>query len=217
MYTITLTLLFAIHVALFVNADIDFDINKVPSACKSLCGPIGQLLKQCGADPNDRVADLDDGQCICRNQSFDVAKVAAQCAGCIHQDDNGQVRRDDHDSADKADSVDVDSLMKTCGFSSVSYSPSDSGVASSVTAASTMATAASRSATPTRDSQPAQTTGRTTMTSAVETRTKTAGGSRTSSVATTSSRGNAAAATEVPPVVYAAGAFVVAMVGELAL
>lgn len=88
--------------------DLDFDLDDVPSACKTICKPVDILVDRCDVDlhhGSDRVEDLLQNQCICTNKSFDFAKVAALCADCMHQT-RGR-RRDDHDH-DRADKDDLE-------------------------------------------------------------------------------------------------------------
>ena len=65
-------------------------------------------MSKCDVDDDrvggDRNEDLLERQCICENQSFDVANVAGQCQGCIeqHYQDKckGRNKRDDDDDSD---------------------------------------------------------------------------------------------------------------------
>lgn len=77
--------------------DLDLDFDDVPSSCKTICRPIATLTDRCDVDlrnDNDRIEDLLQNQCICTNKSFNVGRVAALCADCMHQTRRG---RDDHD------------------------------------------------------------------------------------------------------------------------
>lgn len=74
---------------LLVNAADVFDMKKIPSTCTSICQPISTLVKAChvnddavGGKQNERT--LEDN-CICTNQSFDVAQVMPKCADCLSQ------------------------------------------------------------------------------------------------------------------------------------
>lgn len=87
-----------------VNANVDFDLDDAPNSCKIICRPIGQLSDRCDVDLRsdiDRDENLLQAQCICTNKSFDVGKIAALCADCMHQSANNSKRDDDH--ADKGD------------------------------------------------------------------------------------------------------------------
>lgn len=75
---------------------VGLDNDDVPSACKTICGPITRLSDICDVDLRsdiDRDEDHLQNQCICTNKSFDVANVAGLCGGCINQNR----RRDDDD------------------------------------------------------------------------------------------------------------------------
>ncbi|CEJ81195.1 hypothetical protein VHEMI01339 [[Torrubiella] hemipterigena] len=131
------------------------DMDDIPSACKPICKPIGTLSDRCDVDLKsdiDRDEDRLTNQCICTNKSFDVAKIAALCAACVHQSQNM-----DSDHKDKGDAKDIDNLLKGCGFASTSYNPTDSAAAASVTVAATAPTDISQLTT-TIDGNGAQTT-----------------------------------------------------------
>jgi len=105
--------------ALVARASVDFDMDDVPTSCKTICSPIGQLSDRCDTDLRsdiDRDEKLLEAQCVCTNRSFDVAKIAALCADCMHQSANGRRRRDDDDNR-----ADQDDLKGTC------YHASDMG------------------------------------------------------------------------------------------
>lgn len=90
--------------------DLDFDMDDVPSACKTICKPVDILVDRCDVDlhhGSDRMEDLLQNQCICTNKSFDFAKVAALCADCMH---GTRRRRDDHDH-DRADKDDLEGTV----------------------------------------------------------------------------------------------------------
>ncbi|KAJ6447182.1 CAP22 protein [Purpureocillium lavendulum] len=226
MYPKTLALAMA-PLVLVAQAGVGFDMDDVPNSCKTICGPMGQLSDRCDTDlrsDNDRDEHLLEAQCVCTNRSFDVAKIAALCADCMHQSANGSKRRDDDDNrADRDDLKDIDNLMSTCGFTSTKYNPSATGEVQGITVAATAATDVSQlTTTLTGGSQPAQasatggtgtaapaTTKTTTMTSGSSTITSTvtSGGTQASGAASSSTT-NAAAATRVPGVAYVAGAIV---------
>lgn len=87
--------LLPIFVALFsafVLADYDFTQNDVPMRCRGICAPVANLTQQCDVR-NETISveqgDLLERQCICTNDSFDVANRTALCAGCVDQAHNG--------------------------------------------------------------------------------------------------------------------------------
>lgn len=77
----------------------------VPSACTTICQPIVELTNTCDVDPNEADTDNDkrrklrlretedadeaiEANCICTNESFNVAGVMALCGSCIAQNGN---------------------------------------------------------------------------------------------------------------------------------
>ncbi|POR35590.1 Protein CAP22 [Tolypocladium paradoxum] len=136
MYSVKTLALAVAPLLLVVHASADIEIGDVPASCKTICGPIAQLSDDCDPDlqsGSDRDEDLLEAQCVCTNKSFDVAKIAALCADCMHQSAK-QGRRDDDEDDDQEDlvgelpfndrlrSADIDDLLATCGFSSTTYS-----------------------------------------------------------------------------------------------
>lgn len=87
--------------AAVVRADMELDSDDIPRACADICSPIRQLTRTCDVDddhvPSDRTEDLLEAQCICTNDSFDVASIAALCASCIEQNARPGDRDDDMD------------------------------------------------------------------------------------------------------------------------
>lgn len=75
-----------------VLAELDLDGDDIPQECSTVCEPIRNLVRQCNVDDDqvggDRNEDLLERQCICTNDSFDVANVAALCASCLDQNLN---------------------------------------------------------------------------------------------------------------------------------
>ncbi|KAF9765254.1 hypothetical protein IL306_002503, partial [Fusarium sp. DS 682] len=76
--------------------------DDVPSACKTICQPIGDLADAWDIGPEEEDNDNDkrtklrlrerseaeesiEANCICTNKSFDVAAVMALCASCMVQ------------------------------------------------------------------------------------------------------------------------------------
>ncbi|KYK59154.1 uncharacterized protein DCS_00284 [Drechmeria coniospora] len=117
---------------LAVRADVDLDLDDVPNACQSICRPVSQLARVCETDAkgtSDRDNDLLEAQCVCTNKSFDVAKVAALCAACMHQN-----------NASRDDLGDIDGLLATCSFSSTTYAPTATGLVSSISVSATPVT-----------------------------------------------------------------------------
>lgn len=86
----------------FAKNAVDFDFDDVPDPCKTICRPLATLVKQCDVD-SDHKERLLTNQCICTNHSFDVPKVAALCADCMHQSIK---KRDEH--------ADEDDVKGTC-------------------------------------------------------------------------------------------------------
>ncbi|KAK2597383.1 hypothetical protein QQS21_006007 [Conoideocrella luteorostrata] len=190
---------------LAVNAKVDFDSGDAPNECKAICGPIGQLSKQCDVDLRsdiDRDENRLQSQCICTNKSFNVGSIAALCADCMHQSYNKGGKRDSN-RADRDDLKDIDRMLATCGFSSTKYSPEATSQVQGLTVSASRPTDISQ-LTRTFESGVAQPTGtgtantivtrtdstggRTTITSAPAT----ASGASQTGVATTTTR-NAAA------------------------
>jgi hypothetical protein len=104
----------ALPLLLAVRADdFEFDGGDVPSACRSICRPMAELTRQCDGDD---LVDGDDAaereyekhehhflaQCVCTNDSFDVANVASSCADCIKQNMN---QGDDDDVRDELEGM----------------------------------------------------------------------------------------------------------------
>ncbi|KAF5973913.1 hypothetical protein FCOIX_8551 [Fusarium coicis] len=123
MYTSTIALAIA-PLLYLARADISLDRDDIPRECDTICDPIVQLTKTCDTDlrgDRDREEDRLEAQCVCTNDSFNVSRVAALCAGCIHQ--NAQNNRDDDDDDDdiRDDTEEIDDIMYTCGFSSTTY------------------------------------------------------------------------------------------------
>lgn len=85
----------------------DFDAEDVPATCVSVCRPLSDLVRACDVDDDDvggdRNEDLLERQCVCTNDSFDVADVAGQCQGCIEEhftEGCGDLDDDDDDDED---------------------------------------------------------------------------------------------------------------------
>ena len=98
MYTSTIALALA-PLFLLARADVNLDRDDIPRECDTICNPIVDLTRACDTDlrgDRDRDEDRLEAQCVCTNDSFNVARVAALCADCIHQN----VRRDDDDDDD---------------------------------------------------------------------------------------------------------------------
>ncbi|RGP79006.1 hypothetical protein FLONG3_2912 [Fusarium longipes] len=117
MYTSTIALAIA-PLLLLARADVSLDRDDVPRVCDSICNPIVDLTRACDTDlrgDRDRDEDRLEAQCVCTNDSFDVARVAALCADCIHQN----APRDDDDDDD--DDRHIDDILYTCGFASTTY------------------------------------------------------------------------------------------------
>lgn len=87
--------------AAVVRADLELDSDDIPSQCTDICKPIRDLTKACDVDDdlvrNDRTEHLLEAQCICTNNSFDVANIASLCAACMVQNVRANDRDDDLD------------------------------------------------------------------------------------------------------------------------
>ncbi|KAI1057123.1 hypothetical protein LB507_002263 [Fusarium sp. FIESC RH6] len=120
MYTSTIALALA-PLLLLARADVNLDRDDIPRECDTICNPIVDLKRACDTDlrgDRDRDEDRLEAQCVCTNDSFNVARVAALCADCIHQN----VRRDDDDDDnDNDETEDIDDILYTCGFASTTY------------------------------------------------------------------------------------------------
>lgn len=121
MYTKTTIALAMAPLALLARADVHLDQDDVPTACDSICDPIVQLSRRCDVDlrsDNDRDENLLEMQCVCTNDSFDVAKIAALCADCMRQ--NVQSNRDnDGDDDDDDDDENREDLEGEFFFSAI--------------------------------------------------------------------------------------------------
>ena len=80
----------------FVISDLELDPEDVPQQCQSICEPVTNLTSTCDADDrmDDRIENLLERQCICTNDSFDVANRTALCASCIDQNTNNGTQAD---------------------------------------------------------------------------------------------------------------------------
>lgn len=76
-----------------VLSDYQLAEGDVPRPCNSICEPVVNLTSTCDAGGNSSVSSRDkellEKQCICLNDSFDVANRTALCASCIGQQANG--------------------------------------------------------------------------------------------------------------------------------
>ncbi|KAM0745540.1 hypothetical protein ACQRIT_000924 [Beauveria bassiana] len=232
----------ALAIAQFVlaaNAQVDLDMGDVPTACQTICRPIGTLSDRCDVDlrsDNDRDEHLLQNQCICTNKSFDVGKIAALCADCMHQTRNNG--RGGDNRADSDDLRDIDELLSVCGFSSTTYNSAATSEVASVTVDVTRPTDVSQltttidrsvpatggagggsSATATPSASRNSSSGSTTLTSQSSATAAQTSGSRgsssqsasasSSSAATSSTTGNAAAAVTAQAA-YAVGGLIAA-------
>lgn len=111
--TITALAFASVAVADLINDDTDaltVDIDDVPMSCKDICKPVATLSKQCKVDlglGEGKNEDLLHNQCVCTNKSFDVGKIAAECADCMHQHVGTKSSWGNHDDDDDIDSDDV--------------------------------------------------------------------------------------------------------------
>ena len=109
MYTSTIALALA-PLLLLARADVSLDRDDIPRECDTICNPIVDLTRACDTDlrgDRDRDEDRLEAQCVCTNDSFNVARVAALCADCIHQN----VRRDTDDDDNDNDDTEGKSLF----------------------------------------------------------------------------------------------------------
>lgn len=86
----TLLPLFLALFPAFVLSDYELNQNDVPQRCRAICEPVANLTRTCDVDDamSDEEEDLLERQCICTNDSFDVANRTALCASCVDQDRN---------------------------------------------------------------------------------------------------------------------------------
>ncbi|CAJ0547210.1 Ff.00g018370.m01.CDS01 [Fusarium sp. VM40] len=118
MYTSTIALAIA-PLLYLAHADVSLDRDDVPRACDTICDPIVQLTQKCDSD---RWGDAQEIQCVCTNDSFNVERIAALCANCIHQ--NASQDRDDDDDDDndiRDETENIDDILFTCAFPSTTY------------------------------------------------------------------------------------------------
>ncbi|KAM0427936.1 hypothetical protein ACHAPT_007396 [Fusarium lateritium] len=146
MYTNSIALALA-PLLYLARADVNLDRDDIPRACDAICDPIVQLTRTCDTDlrgDRDREEDRLEAQCVCTNDSFDVARVAALCADCIRQ--NWRDNDDDDDDDDRRDHMeDIEDILYTCGFSSTSYvASSASAIVASISVDATRPTDASQ-------------------------------------------------------------------------
>lgn len=137
---------------LVARADLDFDGEDLPAICRSICRPMVELTQRCDAsdlfdnddareDEYERNEDRLRAQCVCTNDSFNVANVASTCADCIRQ--NLRSGGDDDDYDDELE--DINDIIRTCGFATTaSFASSASDAASSITVVASAPTAASQ-------------------------------------------------------------------------
>ncbi|KAF5017811.1 hypothetical protein F66182_10234 [Fusarium sp. NRRL 66182] len=138
MYTSTLALAIA-PLFLLARADVNLDRDDVPRECTTICNPIVDLTRACDTDlrgdDNDREEDRLEVQCVCTNDSFNVARIAALCANCIHQyAPNNRDNDDDDDDDDiRDDTRDIDEILFTCGWASTTYVASATAAVAGIT------------------------------------------------------------------------------------
>lgn len=78
-----------------VLSEIRLNQTDIPQQCRSICQPVTNLTQTCNvsnstgtATMSNRTQDLLERQCVCTNESFDVANRTSLCAGCIDQTAN---------------------------------------------------------------------------------------------------------------------------------
>ncbi|PKS07146.1 hypothetical protein jhhlp_005746 [Lomentospora prolificans] len=108
-------------------SDLQLDSDDVPQNCFSVCSPVVELTHICDSDDDavggSETEGLLERQCICTNNSFDVANRTAQCAACLSQ--SGQ----NDDNLD-----DINDIMSACGFQSTTFNNVTSAASESVVA-----------------------------------------------------------------------------------
>lgn len=135
-----ITLFAIIAFPLTVHAGLQLDYADVPAACVPTCRAIAELSGICDVDAdfddnNEEVEDLMKLQCICTNQSFDVAGATALCASCIDQNALASDRDDNMD--------DISEIMARCGFQNVTWTPDTApGIANASVSASRLTASA---------------------------------------------------------------------------
>ncbi|KAK7423816.1 hypothetical protein QQZ08_008859 [Neonectria magnoliae] len=143
---------------LLASADLQLDNDDVPNACRDICQPIVTLTQRCevdlrGDDDTDRNENRLEAQCVCTNDSFDVASIAALCHDCVRQnirnndnndDDDDDDDDDDWDDWDDGDLEEIRDILYTCGWSTTSYVSASSTAADSITVDATAPTALSQ-------------------------------------------------------------------------
>lgn len=84
---------FLLALPALVLSDYQLAGGDVPDQCSSICQPVVNLTSTCDAGGNSSIdarhKELLEKQCICLNDSFDVANRTALCASCINQDSGG--------------------------------------------------------------------------------------------------------------------------------
>lgn len=145
---------------LAARADLQLDQDDISQACSAVCRPTRELSQTCDVDddrlPDDRTEDLLTLQCLCLNDSFDVADLTSLCASCMSQnpvsddddgsDDNTGMHAYQNVYSQVADNVfadDINEIMSRCGFTSASYAASQSTAADGIVVAATRPTSAS--------------------------------------------------------------------------
>lgn len=119
-----------------VLSDYQLAEGDVPRPCNSICEPVVNLTSTCDAGGNSSVSSRDkellEKQCICLNDSFDVANRTALCASCIGQQANGTAGGGNStvggggggnstvggNSTSGNSTEDINSIMSACGFPS---------------------------------------------------------------------------------------------------
>ncbi|KAF4994075.1 hypothetical protein FGRMN_5990 [Fusarium graminum] len=98
-------------------------IQPTASASRSEARPISDTTWGARMQTASPVKEDDpEKDCVCKNKSFDVAKVAALCQDCIVVDGHKQ----------NTDQIDMDIIMQGCGFAKRTYTPDQDSVADNV-------------------------------------------------------------------------------------
>ncbi|ROT35055.1 hypothetical protein SODALDRAFT_321130 [Sodiomyces alkalinus F11] len=117
-----------------VSADFILNSDDIPTQCQNVCDPVRELGDICDIDDgplDDLTEDLIEAQCYCANESFNVNRITAQCASCLHEFRDAQNNRDD-----------INDIMQSCGFSSTTYNEADVATVSGVVVQATRPTGA---------------------------------------------------------------------------
>ncbi|KAK5048193.1 hypothetical protein LTR84_005863 [Exophiala bonariae] len=133
MKTIIAAFLALSALAMVIAGDVDRD--DIPEQCTSVCVNLPDVSTEC-----DRLfdADRDETACICASAGAEEA--IPLCAACIeHYDDSDNDDDDDDDNSDNDDDDnDVSELLRSCGFSTVTFNPASTYTVRNIIPAATL-------------------------------------------------------------------------------